>query len=99
MQLLESNRFRVWKDGLKDKKSRAKISVCLTRMMEGNLGHTKSVGGGVLESIIDYGPGYRIYFARKGDDIIVMLGGSVKKSQEKSILESKELWKKIKKII
>lgn len=68
-------------------------------MTDGNLGHFKSVGGGVLESIIDYGPGYRIYFARKGDEIIILLAGSTKKSQEKSILEAKKLWKEIKKTL
>lgn len=99
MTLKETEGYKKWIDGLNDKEAIRKIIRRTRQMSEGNLGPIKTVGGGVSESIVDYGPGYRIYFGRKGDEIVVLLGGSTKKSQQKAILESRELWKEIKKTL
>jgi putative addiction module killer protein len=69
------------------------VLVRVTRMAEGNLGDVKPVGEGVSETRIDYGPGYRLYFAGKGKSLIVLLAGGDKKSQAKDIKAAKALWK------
>jgi len=66
-------------------------------MEHGNFSNTKRLGGGVLESRIDFGPGYRIYFGREGDSIVILLGGGTKKRQQNDIENAKVLWKEYKK--
>ena len=63
------NPFREWLEGLKDRRARARIRVRLNRVRLGNLGDCKSVGGGVSELRIRYGPGYRVYLGRKGNTL------------------------------
>ncbi len=70
----------------------AKIAAALERMAGGNLSKVKSVGEGVSEYKIDFGPGYRIYFARDGDRLLILLGGGTKKRQRKDIEKAKENW-------
>ena len=62
-------------------------------MEMGNLSNAKSVGGGVLEYRIDFGPGYRIYFGRDGNALIVLLGGGTKTRQQRDIGEAVALWR------
>lgn len=83
--------FARWFDGL-DAIAAAKVTTVLGRMEQGNLGDTKSVGGGVLERRIAFGPGYRIYFGRDGDTLIILLGGGTKKRQSSDIEEARALW-------
>jgi putative addiction module killer protein len=66
--------FKDWFGGL-DAQTAAKINVALTRLAQGNASNVKSVGGGVLEVRLDFGPGYRIYFGRDGHDLVILLGG------------------------
>ena len=68
----------------------------LVRMEQGNFSNAKSVGEGVLEIRVDFGPGYRIYFGRDGDQIVILLGGGTKKRQQKDIEAAKILWKEYK---
>lgn len=70
-----------------------KVGTVLTRMEEGNFSKVKSVGNGVSERIIDFGPGYRVYFARDGDDLIILLGGGTKKRQQSDIDSAKKHWR------
>ena len=63
----------------------AKVTAHLTRIELGNLSNVEPVGGGVLEKKIDWGPGYRIYFGRDGNTLVILLGGSHKKDQGKAI--------------
>ena len=70
----------------------AKIARALARMEQGNLSNVKSVGEGVLEYRIDFGPGYRIYFGRDGDTIIVLLMGGTKKRQQRDIDAAHSFW-------
>ena len=74
----------------------AKIATALVRMEQGNSSNTKGVGEGVLEYRIDFGPGYRIYFGRDGDTVLIILGGGTKKRQQKNIEKAKMLWKEYK---
>ena len=74
----------------------AKVAITLVRMEQGNLSNAKVVGGGVLECRIDFGPGYRIYFGKEGDTLIVLLGGGTKKSQQQDIETARELWREYK---
>ncbi len=61
-------------------------------MSQGNLSNVKGAGGGVHEYRIDFGPGYRIYFARDGDRMILLLGGGTKKHQQKDIRNARSRW-------
>ena len=61
-------------------------------MVEGNFSQVKGVGAGVLERVIDWGPGYRLYFGKDGETIVILLGGSSKKNQQEAIEEAKARW-------
>ncbi len=65
-------------------------------MEQGNLSNTKNLGGGVFEFRVDFGPGYRIYFGREGQTLIILLGGGTKKRQQKDIRSARELWQQYK---
>lgn len=67
--------------------------VAIERMKQGNFGDHKSVGAGVVERRIDYGPGYRIYFGRDGETLVILLGGGTKKRQAQDIEFAKGCWK------
>jgi len=82
--------FKEWLEGLRDVSARANIRVRLDRVRLGNLGNTRAVGEGLRELRVDYGPGYRIYFAQEGTHIILLLLGGDKSSQEKDIGVAKE---------
>jgi putative addiction module killer protein len=70
----------------------AKVAIAVTRMAQGNLSNVKSVGGGLHEYRIDFGPGYRIYFGRHGERLIILLGGGTKKRQQDDIRRAHGLW-------
>lgn len=81
-----------WFDKL-DARAAAKVVTAVLRMEQGNLSAVKGVGAGVLECRIDYGPGYRIYFGKDGDRLIILLGGGTKKRQQNDIATAQELWR------
>jgi putative addiction module killer protein len=70
----------------------AKVAITVTRMSQGNLSSIKSVGEGVMERKVDWGPGYRVYFAWDGPTLIILLGGGSKKSQDADIKAAKACW-------
>ena len=74
----------------------AKVVTALVRMEQGNMSNTKSVGSGVFECRIDFGPGYRVYFGKDGDTPIILLGGGTKKRQQKDIQDARKIWKEYK---
>ena len=81
-----------WFDQL-DAFAAAKVATALVRIEQGNLSNVKGVGAGVFECRVDFGPGYRIYFGRDGDTVIVLLAGGVKKRQQKDIETARDLWR------
>lgn len=83
--------FADWFDSL-DQAAARKIREAVARMVLGNPGDVKSVGGGVSERRISYGPGYRIYFGRDGQQIIILLAGGTKKRQQRDIESAKLYW-------
>lgn len=91
MEIQKTETYSQWIDALQDVKGRAKILVRIERLAAGNPGDVKPVGEGVSELRIDFGPGYRVYYKRRGKEIIILLAGGDKGSQEKDIEKAKEL--------
>ncbi|MGL4512805.1 MAG: type II toxin-antitoxin system RelE/ParE family toxin [Lacipirellulaceae bacterium] len=83
--------FADWFDDL-DSQTALRVRTRLARAEAGNLGDSKSVGGGVSEMRIDFGPGYRVYFGRDGDTLVVLLGGGTKRRQSADIEVAKSRW-------
>ena len=88
--------FRKWMLKLRDIRAKAHILLRLTQVEGGNLGDFKSVGNGVLEIRINYGPGYRLYFAKDGKTIVILLIGGDKSTQDPDIARAKNIWQGIK---
>jgi putative addiction module killer protein len=83
--------FEEWFAGL-DAIAAAKITVVLARIGQGNLSNVKGVGEGVLEYRLDFGPGYRVYFGRDGDMLVILLAGGTKKRQQRDIEAAQARW-------
>lgn len=83
--------FGRWFDGL-NAVAAARVTVALTRLGLGNFSNVEGVGSGVYELKIDFGPGYRVYFGKDGERIVILLGGSSKKRQSASILAAQVAW-------
>ena len=81
--------FNEWLNGLRDRKARARIRVRLDRASLGNFGDCRSVGGGLHELVIEYGPGYRVYFGEFGNRIVLLLSGGTKRTQQSDIDQAK----------
>jgi putative addiction module killer protein len=93
MQIVQSDVFTAWLDNVKDERAAARIVTRVRRMEIGNAGDVRSVGEGVSEIRIDYGPGYRVYFTRRGRTVVILLCGGDKKSQRKDIALAKRMAK------
>ena len=85
IEIRKTDTFAKWIDGLQDLKARARILVRIERLAAGNPGDVKPVGEGVSELRIDYGPGYRVYFKKIGQVVVILLAGGDKQSQSKDI--------------
>ena len=85
IELRKTDTFAKWIDGLRDIRARARILVRIGRLSLGNPGDVKPVGEGVSEMRIDYGPGYRIYYKKIGQTVVVLLAGGDKRTQAKDI--------------
>jgi putative addiction module killer protein len=83
--------FRRWFDGL-DATAAARVGAYLYRLEQGNFSRVEGVGGGVFELRIDFGPGYRVYFGKDGDMVVILLGGSAKKDQDAAIERALKAW-------
>lgn len=84
--------FKVWLDGLKDIVARQKVRIRLDRVRLGNLGKNRSVGEGVYEIKIEYGPGYRVYYGLDKKTVVLLLIGGDKSSQKKDITLARTYW-------
>ena len=89
--LKQTETFRRWERKLRDQKARALIAARLLRLASGLAGDVAPVGEGVSELRIHYGPGYRVYFQRRGAEIIILLCGGDKGSQERDIRAAKQI--------
>jgi putative addiction module killer protein len=85
IEIRKTDKFAKWIDGLQDLRARVRILVRIERLKAGNPGDVKPVGEGVSELRIDYGPGYRVYYKRIGQKVIILLAGGDKKTQPKDI--------------
>jgi len=85
IEIRKTETFAKWIDGLQHISARARILVRIERLAAGNPGDVKPVGEGVSELRIDYGPGYRVYYKKVGQKVIILLAGGDKKSQSKDI--------------
>lgn len=83
--------FRRWFDRL-DAVAAAKITIAVARIGQANLSNAKGVGAGVLEYRVDSGPGYRIYFGRDGEALVILLGGGTKQRQQADIATAQARW-------
>jgi putative addiction module killer protein len=83
--------FARWFDGL-NSVAAARVTVSLTRLSQGNFSTVEGVGAGVYELKIDFGPGYRVYFGKDGERIVILLGGSAKKRQAAAIAAAHAAW-------
>lgn len=84
--------FLKWFNKLRDQRAQAKIDARLARVRAGNFGTAHGVGEGVQELVIDYGPGYRVYYGRDGEQVVILLCGGDKSSQTKDIALAKDYW-------
>lgn len=84
--------FDEWFTSLRDVNAIIRIEKRLERVQKGNLGDARSVGEGVCELRIDYGPGYRIYLGQVGETIVLLLVGGDKSTQDRDIRKAKEYW-------
>ncbi|WP_081944616.1 type II toxin-antitoxin system RelE/ParE family toxin [Sphingopyxis sp. MWB1] len=94
-QLAETTEFARWLGSLRDIRAIAKITDRLKRASNGNFGDHKSVKGGVFEMRIDYGPGYRVYFFRRGKELVILLCGGNKRTQDDDVAYAKRLKEEI----
>jgi putative addiction module killer protein len=84
--------FSVWFEDL-DARAAAKVRTAIARIETGNFGDVKPVGEGVSERRIDFGPGYRVYFAQDGEKVVILLVGGTKKRQQRDIDQAKAYWR------
>jgi putative addiction module killer protein len=84
--------FAHWLEGLRDRRARARIDTRLARVRLGNLGDYQSLGDGVYELRVFYGPGYRVYFAFEAQRVVLLLAGGIKDTQPRDIATAKSYW-------
>ena len=91
IEIRQTDLFARWIDSLRDRQARARILVRIRRLSLGNPGDVRPVGEGISEMRIDYGPGYRVYFARRGEELVVLLAGGDKRTQDRDIQAARDL--------
>ena len=85
VEIRKTELFAKWIDNLRDVQAKARVLVRIERLSSGNAGDVKPVGEGISEMRIDYGPGYRVYFTKRGSELIILLAGGDKGSQSADI--------------
>ena len=85
VEIRKTDLFSKWIDNLRDVQAKARVLVRIERLASGNAGDVKPVGEGISELRIDYGPGYRVYFIKRGNELIILLAGGDKSSQTADI--------------
>lgn len=95
IEVRQTEAFADWLRALRDRRAVARIAERLRRLALGNPGDVKPVGDGLSELRIDYGPGYRVYFVRRGESLVIVLCGGDKADQNRDIARAKALAKEI----
>ena len=95
IEVRQTEVFKAWLDGLRDENVRVRIGIRIQHLERGNPGDVKPVGHGVSEMRIDYGPGYRLYFVRRGKTVVLLLCGGDKRSQTSDIARAIEMAQKV----
>jgi len=91
IEVRQTEIYSKWFDALRDRQARARIDIRIRRLSIGNFGDVKPVGEGVSELRIDYGPGYRVYFAKRARELVILLAGGDKRSREADIKNAIQL--------
>lgn len=95
IEIRKTDVFAQWLDRLRDIHARARVQARIERLAAGNAGDVKPVGEGVSELRIDYGPGYRVYFTKRGRDVVILLAGGDKSTQAGDIKAALRLARKL----
>ena len=95
MVVKETEVYREWINSLKDLAGRARIQVRVDRLVHGNPGNHRDLTQGISELKIDFGPGYRVYYTKRGNDLLILLAAGDKSTQRKDIARAIELAKKV----
>ena len=91
VEMRQTEVFATWFRALRDRQARARIQVRIDRLQLGLAGDVRPVGEGVSELRINYGPGYRVYFVRRGPELVILLAGGDKRTQNRDIQKAIEL--------
>ena len=95
IEIRQTTVFADWFENLRDRQARSRIDVRIRRLSIGNPGDVEPVGEGVSELRVDYGPGYRVYFVRRGPALVILLAGGNKRTQNRDIRRAIELARSI----
>ena len=87
--------YRIWYKDLKDIQAKARIDIRLNSVKKGVFGDQKNIGNGIFELKIDYGPGYRLYYKKINENIVVLLCGGDKSTQDEDIVKAKKILKEL----
>jgi putative addiction module killer protein len=91
LEITKTETYQEWYTALRDREARTRIDVRIRRLAIGNPGKSRNLGGAISEMKIDYGPGYRLYFTRRGPTLILLLCGGDKSSQSNDIETARKL--------
>lgn len=95
IEVRQTERFKEWLAALRDINARARIAARIRRMEGGNFGDVAPVGEGVSEMRVHYGPGYRVYFIQQGQEVVVLLCGGDKSTQDRDIAKARDMAKEV----
>jgi putative addiction module killer protein len=95
VEIRKTNLFAKWLDDLRDIQAKARVLVRIERLASGNAGDVKPIGEGISEMRIDYGPGYRVYYKKRGSELVILLAGGDKNSQSGDITAALRLARNI----
>jgi putative addiction module killer protein len=96
MRVKKSDEYLAWIDGLKDRTGRARVLMRVDRLIHGNPGSHRNLGEGVSELKIECGPGYRVYYALRGEALLLLLAGGDKSTQRSDIAKAMQLYRNCK---
>ena len=95
IEIQQTDLYAQWFDSLRDRVARARIDVRIRRLSLGNPGEVRPVGEGVSELVIDYGPGYRVYYVQRGPTLVILLAGGSKDTQQRDIGKALDLGREL----